>query len=332
MKKIIILLISVFFTICYSSLPGNAEYKRKNLEPKILLTSDQLEKCGFVRIDGSNFRLYQLEDGFILGNIKDNTIIRYKSPRDIRQYQQRGAGPGEFLYANRIFKYDCHTIGIHDFRKKSVLLFDLDLNYQKEFKVDTKIERISALKGENRYIAFGFFKKKVFAILDRDFKIKETFFPAVTKSRLPRMYLSMLNSGHFLNENRFAFTRQYYTEKICTVDIYNVDTRKVILTLKWEHDRRNTEKDRLKLENLYISSQIMEYDGYYVILNYFTKKVKAPLVHDFIIFDKEGNIRYRDKNFPYDIIFITNTPKSRLYLITEDEDLAFIQFSDFVKQ
>lgn len=330
MKKMLLILLSVSLIISCSSSPGSNDFQQKKIKPKVILTSAQLEKLGFEKFEAKFFLMYLLKDGFILGNVKDNNIIRYKSPDDIRQYRAKGEGPAHFLRVLNIFKYDEQTIGVFDNLKNSVLLFDLDLNYMRELRVNPFFQRISSLKGDRQFIALGLFKKKVFALLDQDFKIKEKFIDKNTTSRLPQMYSVILNHGYFLNESKFVFTRRYYDEKECHADIYDVDTRKVILTLRWEQDRRPTKQDRLKLENNYYSKYVFEFEDYFVMTNLFVKNLGAIDKYDLIIFNKKGEIKYRDKNFPYYPIEIFNNPKSRLYFITDNEDLAYIELKDLV--
>lgn len=332
MKKIFLTIVSALLLISCSGNKEIEEKQQKEIEPTVLLTSTQLEKYGFEKIDAFHFILYHLDDGFILANYKDKNIIRYKSPEDVRQYNAAGQGPGEFLALGDIFKYDNKTIGVYDLIKKSVLLFDTDLNYKKEIKTNPKTVRIAPIKGSKDFVAFGFFDGNVFAILDRDFKIKETFIKEITKSRLPRMYPRSLNCAHFLNERKFAFTQNWYTEKTCRADIYNIDGKKTGLTLKWEQDRLPTKNDRVKLINRYSSYQIIDYDGFLLVLNNFLKDIKTPPTFDLIIFDNKGKIKYRDKKFPYSAIIMINPPMSRLYFITENEDLAFIDLKELITQ
>lgn len=332
MKRTYLLFIPVLLillAVSCSSSRGNRK-RQKTIEPKILLTSAQLEKFGFEKIDGPNFKIYLFKDGFILGNSRDSNIIRYKSPGDIRQYKASGQGPGSFLYALNIFKYDEQTVGIHDYRKKCVLLFDSDLNYREEIKVHTGIRWISSLNDGKRFIASGFFDGKIFAFLDKNFEITGTFVSEVTKPHLPRMAPRLLNKGYFLNEDKIAFTQGYYTEKECRAEIYDVDTKKVCLTLTWEQDHNPTEKDRLNRKNRYFSRYIYDYNGFYLKLNYFAEHLRAPYIFDLIIFDKNGKIRYRDKKFPFSLIKICNTPKSGVYFITENDDLAYIEFKELL--
>lgn len=335
MKKILILLFSAFLimiNISCSNKQGNGKKQQKDFEPKLLLTSTQLEKYGFQAIDGIYFELFLLKKGFILANRKDCNIIRYKSPDDIRQYKAKGIGPGEFLHTTHIFRYDAHTIAIQDFRKRCVLLFDLDLNFKREIKINTGISSISSLKEEKRFIAFGFFSGNVFAFLDQDFKIKETFVEEIKKSRLPNVYPRMLNAGYFLNKSQFAFTQKHYTDKVCKIKIYNADTKKVESTLTWEQDRLPSKKDRMERKNMYFSIRIKECGGFYVALNMFVKMKDAPVIYDLIVFDKDGKIRYRNKNFPYTVILIDNSLKSRLYLMTDNEDIAYIELRELLNQ
>lgn len=334
MKKILLLLLLLFLLIsCSNNDRGNGKKQLKEIEKKVLLTAEQLEKAGFMRLDGKYFSLYLLEDdGFILFHMKENIMIRYKSPDDIRQYQAHGQGPGQFLRLSYIFKYDEQTIGIHDTLKKSVLLFDMDLNYKNEIKIDPRIETISPLSHGNGFIAFGFFGGKVFAFLDRDFNIKETFFTEVKKGRLSNLYRRNLNYGKFLNNDRFIFTRDYYVDKICRVDIYSANARKLMQKLEWEQDHLPTEKDNIELKNRYTFCRFFEYDGFYLMVNGFLKDMSTQPVYDLIIFEKSGKIIYRDKKFPQNPVKLNNAPKSRLFFITDDEALAYIEVKDLINR
>lgn len=333
MKKLFLLLLTVLLLISYSYSHENKKKQKATIEPTVLLTAAQLEKYGFVSLDGEEFLLLFLDEGFILSNYKDKLLIRYKSPDDVRQYKEYGKGPGQFLAPGDMFKYDDQTIGMFDLIKKSVLLFDLDLNYLGEIKVDPKTARISSLGDSNRFIAFGYFKGKIFAFLDRDFKIMETFVPEVTKGPFPGLTPTHLNFGYFLNNSQFAYSLTYFTGKECSADIYDADTKEISLTLKWEQDHLPTKEDKKQLKNRYYRGTIHSHNGYYLVLNAFMRDMYAMPKYDLIIFDQKGKIRFRDKDFPYSpIINIYSTPKSRIYFITEDENLAYLDFNDLLAQ
>ena len=120
-------------------------------------------------------------------------------------------------------------------------MFDLDLNYLKEIRVKNFFLDLARTGQGLTARQFTMETEDVFAFLDENFNVVETFLKANKKRPFKKFIPGQVNHGYFLDQRHVAYTYAKYPYKECKIDIYDLDTRKMVLTLKWEQSHSPTQ-------------------------------------------------------------------------------------------
>jgi hypothetical protein len=292
---------------------------------EIFITLSTLEKAGFEHFDAINFVILFMDDSSYILNKKDHSIVRFKGKTPLKVFKEEGQGPGGLIDPRSVFFYDPETLAIFDITKASVLLFDLDLNYKKEVRVNTDILKLQDTK--NGFVAFGTFGEYLFAKLDSNFNVIETFVKAKKTTPFRNMYPQSLNMGYLLTENKIAHTSWLFTSKNCKADIFDINTQKNVASLNWEQSHSPTQKDIDNRTNMYSSNYIGKYGKYYVVHNSFFKNIRGHGIHELLIFYENGKLHSKH-DFPFNIIQCYDASgDTRIYFMDENEDISFFDLS-----
>jgi len=289
-----------------------------------------LEKAGFEHMDAKHFSLLIDNDTLYILNKKDFLVVKFTSNKPGRAYKEKGQGPGSFLNPRSMFFSNKQEPAIFDTIKKSIVFFDLDLNYKREIRVNTNFNDVIALK--KGFAASGDFGNFLFATLDSQFKIIDTFVNVTTTVPFANLPPAALNCGYLSMGDQVAHTAWLFTSKTCKVNIIDANSKKKTVGLEWEQRHSPTQKDIDSRSNMYSSFYVGKHGKFYVVSNLFNKSISAPDVGDLLIFDSHGKLISRDDDFPYGIVKSFNTAgDSRVYFFDEERGLLFFDLSGLKK-
>jgi hypothetical protein len=294
------------------------------------LSIQELEDAGFKYFRASSFNLLFKSKYLYLFSKKDYRIVKFEDKKPLKVYQtKRGQAPGEFLNPHGLFFYAHDTLATFDLMKKSLLLFDLELNYLDERR--TPALGLSLKKSGNGFLAFGNFGDKLFARMDNDFNVVETFVDVNKKVPFKNMLPQLYNVGQLLDEQTVAYSTWLYVNKDCKIDIFDINQKKVILSLKWEQPYPPlTEKDFNARRNWYGGGLIKKFKNCYVVENGFTKVVSMnpDILFHLLIFKENGELFFQQNKFPYHIIH--SNDDSRIFLFDDDRGILYIDIEDIL--
>lgn len=325
-------LVTILFLIAFCS--GNAAEKDivAKLEDhlKIAITMPDLEKAGFQHFDASNFDLLSVGDNLYILNSKDRLIVKFVRGKPEKKFKSmKGQAPKEMVVPRSLFLFDQSTIAVYDVTRKYVLFFDLDVNYKGEGRIKSNFTGLANVSGQ----LLGFFNYKrehVYAVLDINFNIVSGFVKAHQKAPFKNFYPQLLNMGYFLDDNFVAHTNRIYPNKQCKVDIYDVDSKKLSVSLEWEQPHSMTEQDFTSISNLSFSTYVGRHDEYYVVQNGYSKEKSSHSQYSILVFNSTGELQFKG-DFPYLIMsHQKQNNDSRLYFIDENENIGFIDVRDIV--
>jgi len=292
---------------------------------KKFITLSTLEKAGFEHLDADSFVILSRAGSSYILNKKDHLIVKFMGNNPLKMYKEEGQGPGGMIDPRSMFSYDPETLSIFDITKASVLLFDLDLNYKREVRVNTDILKLKDIK--DGFVAFGAFGDYLFARLDKNFKVIETFVKADKTMPFRNMFPQSLNMGYLLTGNKIAHTAWLFTSKNCKADILDLSTQKNIVSLKWEQSHSPTQKDIDNRTNMYSSNYIGKHGKYYVVHNSFFKNISDQGTNELLIFQENGKLHSKH-DFPFSIIRCYNSSgDTRIYFMDNDEDISFFDLN-----
>lgn len=324
-KSLIVFLIISFIASC-SGDQSKAGKKKIVLKPRNFISLPVLEKAGIEHIAFAGLEImFRGEVAYILCH-KDNLLLSFKGDQPLRKYQAYGQGPGEFLRTVSLFLYDANTIGVFDNTKCGVLLFDLDLNFIREQKINTGIRKLYHSPQYDCFYAFGDFFDTIFVKLDRNFKEVE-YFGEPNKVLPFKNYLpGLLNMGYLLDEGLVAHSEWMFSKKECEIKIINPRKKQIQLTLKWSQAHTPTQKDIDTFTNGYGSFNVEICGKYYMVYNTFNPTIRGKKIPDLLIFDEKGNVVYRDQKFAYDIISSCNKQGDPgFYVLDKDDNIVFME-------
>lgn len=328
LKIILIFVILLAFVACST---GNSASKENEITGSIenkfkqFLTVDILEESGFQHLNGNDFLVFSLKNDYFILNSKDHLLVKYNSQKKpLNSYQEKGQGPGGMVDPRSIFQYDTDSLAIFDITKARILLFDFDLNFLKERKVDTNIRKLQ--KSDEGFIAFGDFGKKIFGIFDKNLNLVETFLEPDRTLPFKGLYPTYLYTGYLLKEN-IVHTSWLYVKKECVADIFDVYSKKKIVSLKWKHPHPPTQKTITSRTNMYGSYHISKYGKFYITHNRFSKKWKSPSTGDLFIFKKNGKLHSKHP-FDHNIIQSNSENDSRLFFFQDEEGIYYLDLNE----
>lgn len=332
--KLIFVSFMMAMLLPFCSGPGTKTTAKKNIDDhfKKFMTVEKLEEVGFQHLDGVNFFLLLNSKNIYIFNEKDFLIAKFTGNKLQRVFKtQKGQAPKEMITPMSFFLYNDDTIAIADYLKSSILFFDRDLNYTKEIKINNKIMTMARV-GKTLVATSNYGgEENVFAVLDKDFNIVKTIVKANKKMPAERSQHWHLNKGFFLDEKLVSHSFVLFPNKKCKVDVYDVNTEKLVATLPWEQPFSPTAKSINERKNIYFIEHVGKYGLYYVVRTSHSKTLQSKSYHEFMIFDLDGTLKYKS-DFSYGIIqAVKDTMDSKLYFMDDDEGISYIDIEAFLK-
>jgi len=327
-----VLLVITIISSCSTNKDDNA-WKKKDLKKfiKTEIPIETLEEVGFESIDREWIHLLFKDSYIYVLNQNDRQIVKFKGEKPLKSYKSpEGMGPGDFLFPRYSFFKDDHTLAILDRGKTSVLFFDEDLNYLGE----KKLMKLYVIMSQTGGIIAGgqITKDKVFTTFDRDFNEVEKFVDINTKLPFQQFHIGLLNKVYFLHGGYGVHTLSWYYEKACSLDIYNLATKKKILTLDWELPNNPTEKNYRENKDFSCSEYVGFHGSFYVVMNGFYKRSLQEPKPELLVFDQQGNMILR-RDFPFRFLsFDKEVNDTLLYFLDEHDNIASIDLMDILKK
>lgn len=291
-----------------------------------------LERAGFQHFNPPFYSMVIKGPYFYILNQSDHMIAKFKGSKPLRVYKAaEGQAPKEMINPKSVFFYNQHTIAVFDITKLKVLMFDLDLNYLREEKVTDKF---FSMFGSNKGIlAFAYWTQGyVFALIDEEFNEFETFVKANKKIPFDRFYPPLLNMGFMLNGNLAAHTYRLQPRKQCKLDVYDINTTKRVITLKWEQPFTPSQGSFNARKNMYFTVYAGRHGSFYVIQNQIIRRMGSKTSELYLlVFDRTGELK-RHTRFPHLIMRTqkdNNAPE--LYFFDDEENLSYVDIGDIVK-
>ncbi len=342
MKKIftLIILIPLVFCCC-SSGSGDAdkpaavkEITSADLEGQVFLSAENLEKAGFDTLRPNNFCLFIEDKHIYVAGGEDGNVARFtKQGKPEYNYKKKGEGPAHFFNGNAVFRQDDDTIAVFDAMKKRIFFFDNDLNFNAEHVVSGQLR--GAITDEGVCYGHGSFGKtgNYLALLDENYQIKKTFAKIPPKSPHGGVFVFMSYRGYsILGKEIAASSWVHFKQEDCKIDVMDVESQKIKVSLKWIHPRPLTAKDVKRKTNMYGGYYFNKHGEFYVVQNTFDKTWKPPLNTKFnlYIFNPRGKLlllakdthmllNAYEKNMPY------------VYFFDEDGNIRYLDLKEFLK-
>lgn len=328
---VIIPIIVVLLHFCSGTNTPNPSYEKKDIKDHFhkIFTVEAFEKAGFEHFDGQVFQLLFKNEALYIFNKEDFLIAKYAGNKLQRVFKtNKGQAPAEMITPGSLISYDNDTIAVFDFAKMSILLFDLDLNYIKEIKTDSRFRRMDRV-GVDLVAMLNYKNEDVFAILDKNFKIVNTIVRANNKIPFERFWPTLLNMGYFLEKNLVAHSYWVFPREECNVNIHKLNGDMVAM-LTWEQPFIPTAKSIREGTNIYSCIYVGKYGSYFAVQNSHSKTLLGSKKHyDFLIFDQGGSLKYRG-DFPYSILKTSNSPKAtRIYFLDDEEGISTVDVTGF---
>ncbi len=332
----------LLLSLAYCGGSRQGEPLRKNVDLtscfKTFLTAQDLENFGFEHLTNQHMSPpYFVHDSYYLANSGDKRIVKITGNKLVKSYQAAGQAGGEFMSTGQIFLNDTKTLAVFDPLKRSILLFDLDLNYISEKKIAKSfITQIVKLK-ENRYIVVNVLGDFVFNFIDEKFNIVENFIKKDRKIYYKKLGLMQSKQGMILNENTAACTIPLQPTRQCFVDIYDIPTMKKILVLKWKNSFPiPSQNDIENYKNIHAFGATFKLNEYYWIQNaFYCKKISLNANENVreveeLIFNDKGQLLLQQSKFPYSVI--PSNDKNRVFAKDEDCNILVADISDIRKK
>jgi hypothetical protein len=294
---------------------------------RLFLKKDALIKAGFRQIESTKFYLVFKEKYCYCLNIMDRMVARYEGNKPDRVYHTYGQGVGEFLFPRTLLLPDPETIAVYDNGKSSVLYFDHSLNYKDEIKVDRSIEKLIILG--NRKLGYGEFNHFAFAALGDNFEIIETFSKIPECENINNIPYQLLYKGYFLNGHEVAFTHRIYFNPECNLDIIDLGTKKIKLSLNWKHPSPPKVKKIIDKSNYY-SYYVGKHDKFYVMQNVYSRLLKGKKVSDLLVFDENGKLTQK-RTFQYILIDYLNKT-NKLYFVDNEGNIGYMTIDEVLNE
>jgi hypothetical protein len=171
----------------------------------------------------------------------------------------------------------------------------------------------------------------VFEFLDQNFNTIETLVKSTTKSPFDQYYQRWLNEAYFLRGGLggHSFWRQPW--KDCKVDIYDLDKKKLKVSLQWEQSNPPSQSDINNDRNFLFTSFVEKLKSFYVIGNSSTTKFGIPPSTELLVFNEKGKLILRI-DFPYKILrFQKITDDTLIYVMDDDEDISYIDLMSILR-
>jgi hypothetical protein len=296
---------------------------------------EALEKSGFEHIGNIFFKMLVRDKTIYILNNKDFMVAKF-SRNDLRRAEcvfktKKGQAPKEMIAPATLFLYDEQTIAVSDIARNSVFFFDLDLNYIKETRINDRIGRMVRV-GNSFASQLRSKEDDAVAIIDNDFKIVRTIIKANKTLPFEGFFPPFLNMVYYPGNNLIAHSYWCLPFKECFVNIHDLEGNMKV-KLSWKHPYTlPTAKTFKNGQKLYSCDYVGIYGSYYVVKCKFIKVVFGSKSHDLLIFNREGNLEFKD-DFPYDILDTTGSlNESHIYFMDDEEGISYIDVEELLKR
>ncbi len=328
MKKIISMLIMGLTFLSCSSEEQKTELKKITPLLKRFISIENLEAAGFESFKSLDYNILIIDENFYVLNSKNSTIAKFKQTKPLRVYKNFSQGPGGMLTARSLFLYDRETIAVFDVQKLCVLFFDFDLNYKNEIRINPAFSRMRNT-GKMFTASGNFPDNKLFSILDRHFNTLETFvthdLSIPFKVRFPPQFF---NRCYLVSDRQVAYTYWLYLTKQCKVDIFDIDTRVKITSLKWNQSNTPSQSDVEKNLDSYTSVCVAKGFKYYIVNSKFQKKMWDIGYNDILIFQLDGQLIFREQ-VPFSLIESVSSPSdTRLFFFDDEKGILVLDLKE----
>lgn len=315
--KLVITITFIFLIIVSCSNETAFNTNNSSIKGDKLISLTSIEKAGFEHIRPDFFRMLVTGKKLYLLNSEDKMIARFNGDTPERVYKAGGQGPGEFLNPISLFMIDTNTIAVFDSMKNKILFFDLDLNLKSEKSILHAIRKISKIKGN--ILAFGDFGEKTFAHFDDEFKVIGYYGDRNRKIPFDRIPPGAMYMGYLLSDGKAADTNWLHCFSECKIDIVDIISKKVILSLTWNHPSPPTQQ-LINKRQFYSCYYTGKHGKYYVVQNSFQKKRNVSVL-DLLIFDDNGKLVAK-YDFNHKILHRGTTESdSKIYYFNENDDI-----------
>ncbi len=215
----------------------------------------------------------------------------------------------------KVFLTEKGDPSVFDIAKRSIFLFDRNLNFIKEIKVTPSIRNIEYVN--NRIYAFGSFAENCFAEMSSDYHIAGTFRKKPVKAPFDNVYQIFLYYGSFL-EKEIAYTSWGYYEKVCSVEIFDGSSESTKAELMWDNPHIPTREDIANFRNMYFCNRIGETEDYYIVQTRYTPVLKKGTYRNLRVFSKAGR---QVALIPVESDLVNST-KGRLYSFDNQSNIV----------
>lgn len=332
-KCLLIVLWLVLLSFCSQS-GSTKKVEGKSFEKyfKPFISMSTLEKAGFEHFNPPYYSMVIKGPYFYILNQSDRMVAKFEGIKPLRAFKAaEGQAPKEMINPKSVFFYDRDTVAVFDVTKLKVLMFDLDLNYLREVKVQDKFFN---MYGTNKgVLAFAYWTQgHVFAFIDKDFNETETFVKANQKMPFDQFYPPLLNNGFLLNGTLAAHTYRLQPRKECKLDVYDINTKKRVITLNWKQPFTPSQSSLNARKNMYFTVYAGKHGNFYVVQNQIIRRLRTKTWELYLlVFDQHGEL-IRHIRFPH---FLMRTQKDddapEMYFFNDEENISYIDIGDIVK-
>lgn len=333
---VIILLVAL--TSCSSpgrNTGGNKHLTVEEIKARVnkFIPVSTLEVAGFEHIAAYDFDLLFGKGFLYVLNMRDNMIAQFEGAELRNVFKARqGQGPKDMLAPKSMFFYGDDKLAVHDYEKKKIVFFDLDLNYIEEVTVSKPF--LTFANWGQGIIAELSSQEYVFGLVDDKFNITESFVKANTELPFERYFRHWLNEGHFINAWLIGHTHRLQPREDCKVDVYNLKNKKHVLSLEWSHLFPPAQKNIDTRKNLLFTVFIAKIGRFYVIQNSIMRTFSPDSDFELLVFDENGRLISRG-DFPFKLLRIQRAVKEtdmRLYVMDDDEDIAYFDLMSIIPE
>lgn len=334
----IITVLSLLVTLTYCSSQGDSANQNNHLTVEEIKNRAQkfipvstLEAAGFEHIAAFDFDLLFGKGFLYILNMRDRMIAQFEGAELRSVYKaQYGQGPKDMLAPKSMFFYGDKNLAVHDYEKKKIIFFDLNLKYIREVTVSDAF--LTFGNSEQGIVAVLSFMSHVFGIVNKNFSIAESFVKVNTELPFQRYRSRWLNEGFFLNTKLAAHTYWLQPKKTCKVDVYDLKNKRHMIRLEWPNRFSPAQKNIDQRKNLLFTVFIAKVGRFFVIQNSIMKTFSPIADFELLVFDDKGALISRG-NFPFKLLRlrkVTDDKDMLLYVMDDDEDISYIDLRSII--
>jgi len=334
-----VLSIILFVTLCFSLVsnaypaPNPKQEAGKLPHFKIVIPVQQLESLGFESFSPSDFDIVFHKESLYLFNYKDRRIVKFPGNKPGKTVAaEEGNERGKMLSPKSFFIYDSKTAAVYDYERKTILFYDLNLNFIDEKKIEGNYSDIAV--SDTRIIAFTPNDSHVAAFLDSRFKTAGKLVKAHKEIPFPGFYPRLSNQVYFMKDGLAAHTPWLQTRKMCKIEIYDLKKRRPapILSLSWKQPYEVDMSSFERRLDLYFTSSAVKTGPFYVVQNSVVRSI-GELAYDLLVFNADGTLRHRTE-FPYRFIRCQTDSREKdgvFYALDDESNIVGIELGDLLK-